>query len=1160
MLARHLPHVPHVAKGRLQVPLRLLAPNHRGASFSAAFSLASVASVASLPRLALRRQRRFHVAMASPDARCLDVVVYSRPGCGYCAKAKALLRRRQVNFGVVDVGAEPHRRAEAQQHGPTFPQILVGSRCLGGFDALEVLEKQGKLLDATKRAPEDKVYITPTPPEKIVAAALPEAIQQQLLQRAEEMGKLKYQAGSKPTLSGFLRYAITRTPRQDQSQNVPLNLAVAPGASEVPASLPEASAEELAALLRQSMLQLLENFSDPESWELEEGGDVNYLAMRQSAEWNLFRALAAELGQPGHLVLRKRKLLRQRAGLGKRDQAVPPFTFVTRFAKGDNVIEMEAGWNRLGLVLKVEFKGPWGGHEGMQKIRSVIRAKLEDFVESQWRLEGQKEEEEPGSEEDKEQDEGEDQEEDEEEQMQEAEESEDLEGEEKQTDSGTKNPDNLETLPMPDTWPDDVWGEAEEEDEEDMNATQHYERSDQEDDDEPEEVENESPKETKEKIRKAQHLEESKTKKDKPKSHKKEKKEKKGEQAEREIETEKTEGKRKVAKKAAEKMKEDRTDDVANAPMVEDVETEDQDVDADKNNETEGMRTKEGRQEVEEKKVKRENAEKTRGSKVEDDPKRKAVKKEEEEQNAEKAKRNTAEDGPKMKAVKEAEKTRQNTVADAPKRKGVKREAEEENVKQKAQKKDMPLVEDENNDEYKGHEVEEEAVEEDEFEDGKRKRQPKQETKKKAEEPSEKNKFKDADKNKETEGMTVKEGRQEVEEKKPKRRTKDEKAEEAGEAEEKQKNDEDGEEQTKPKREKKKEKDTVEHRGEEKSAKKDVPSSTSIIVDSDDDKEPEKAATFMDDRGEPLIKDERQPTEEQKEKADSIMREMHKTHRAMSWTTNDDIVAAQRKMKRKMKEDQEGEEEHQSGDDDDRLLRDAEEDSEDRKAARGRGRGKGKGRGRGRGRSKKLDDAKQDDDVENSEEPEDRPKKKQKQHPEGQKTADKAEEKQKDKSGKAKKKEKSEMADAKEKEDDAEPTKKATKKERSQSEKRDEDDKESPAKKKKKADKAATKSPMKLAHSASKRFVERAKAKAEETGDSARRRLDFDNEESLANAAELEAMDDTFELPEDLKAAHLKVKEGNQDGLHLARKTFTLKAPENVSSTSTGTIGVLFCG
>jgi len=62
-------------KNQRQVPLRLLspAPNHyRGASFSAGFT---VASVASLPRLALRprRQRRFHVAMASsPDARCLE--------------------------------------------------------------------------------------------------------------------------------------------------------------------------------------------------------------------------------------------------------------------------------------------------------------------------------------------------------------------------------------------------------------------------------------------------------------------------------------------------------------------------------------------------------------------------------------------------------------------------------------------------------------------------------------------------------------------------------------------------------------------------------------------------------------------------------------------------------------------------------------------------------------------------------------------------------------------------------------------------------------------------------------------------------------------------------------------------------------------------------
>jgi len=224
-----------------------------------------------------------------------DVVIFSRPGCGFCARAKALLSRRQVRFGVVDIGAEPERLEEVAQRAngvKTFPQILVGSRCLGGFDALKTLDEKGQLIEATKRQPQDGVYIIPTPPEKIVAAAMPKAIQQQLVERSQAMSKLQYQAGSKPTISGFLRYAVTRSPRQDQSQNVPLNLAAAPGEIEPKAALPDVSATELAALLRQSMLQLLENFSDPES------GDVDYLAMRQSAEWNLFRALAAELGQP----------------------------------------------------------------------------------------------------------------------------------------------------------------------------------------------------------------------------------------------------------------------------------------------------------------------------------------------------------------------------------------------------------------------------------------------------------------------------------------------------------------------------------------------------------------------------------------------------------------------------------------------------------------------------------------------------------------------------------------------------------------------------------------------------------------------------------------------------------------------------------------------
>ncbi|CAK9088502.1 Glutaredoxin [Durusdinium trenchii] len=189
------------------------------------------------------------MATSTATATSPDVVVFSRPGCSFCAKAKALLSRRQVRFGVVDVGAEPERFAEATERGAmsTFPQILVGSKCLGGFDALKLLDEQGRLIEATQREPQDEVYIAPTPPEKI------------------EMANLQYQAISPIETSAMKCCHFGR----------PALVSNAPGSSDPPAALPNASAEQLAV----------------------RGGDVNYVAMRQSAEWNLFRALASELGQ-----------------------------------------------------------------------------------------------------------------------------------------------------------------------------------------------------------------------------------------------------------------------------------------------------------------------------------------------------------------------------------------------------------------------------------------------------------------------------------------------------------------------------------------------------------------------------------------------------------------------------------------------------------------------------------------------------------------------------------------------------------------------------------------------------------------------------------------------------------------------------------------------
>lgn len=252
------------------------------ALLAAGFALARRAA---LPPL---RGNRYVAMQAAPD-----VVVFSRPGCAYCAKAKSLLKQRGVAFGVVDIAAEEERRAEAVERSKasTVPQVFVGSRCLGGFDDLRRLDEAGGLVEALKRSAEDDVYIAPTPPEKIAAAGLPEAVRSQLSERAQALSKLKYQAGSRPSLGAFLRYAVTSTPKQDQSRNVALNLAAVPGQPS-PGPALQGKASELVALLRQVMLQLLEDFFDPAS------ADVDYMAMRASPQWSLFLALAAEIGEP----------------------------------------------------------------------------------------------------------------------------------------------------------------------------------------------------------------------------------------------------------------------------------------------------------------------------------------------------------------------------------------------------------------------------------------------------------------------------------------------------------------------------------------------------------------------------------------------------------------------------------------------------------------------------------------------------------------------------------------------------------------------------------------------------------------------------------------------------------------------------------------------
>ena len=77
-----------------------------------------------------------------------DVVIYTRPFCGYCARAISLLNQKGVAFTEIEAGMDPALRQEMVQRSGgrnTFPQIFVGGTHIGGCDEMLALERAGKL-------------------------------------------------------------------------------------------------------------------------------------------------------------------------------------------------------------------------------------------------------------------------------------------------------------------------------------------------------------------------------------------------------------------------------------------------------------------------------------------------------------------------------------------------------------------------------------------------------------------------------------------------------------------------------------------------------------------------------------------------------------------------------------------------------------------------------------------------------------------------------------------------------------------------------------------------------------------------------------------------------------------------------------------------------
>ncbi|WP_312950193.1 glutaredoxin 3 [Agrobacterium sp.] len=76
-----------------------------------------------------------------------SVTIYTRDFCSYCARAKALLDEKGVDYAEYNATVTPEYRQEMVEKSGrnTFPQVFIAGQHVGGCDDLHALERDGKL-------------------------------------------------------------------------------------------------------------------------------------------------------------------------------------------------------------------------------------------------------------------------------------------------------------------------------------------------------------------------------------------------------------------------------------------------------------------------------------------------------------------------------------------------------------------------------------------------------------------------------------------------------------------------------------------------------------------------------------------------------------------------------------------------------------------------------------------------------------------------------------------------------------------------------------------------------------------------------------------------------------------------------------------------------
>lgn len=80
-----------------------------------------------------------------------DVIIYTTRSCGYCVRAKMLLRDRGIAYREVDVSGDAAARSAliAQTGRYTVPQIFIDGQPIGGYQELAAIDRHGGLRAAS---------------------------------------------------------------------------------------------------------------------------------------------------------------------------------------------------------------------------------------------------------------------------------------------------------------------------------------------------------------------------------------------------------------------------------------------------------------------------------------------------------------------------------------------------------------------------------------------------------------------------------------------------------------------------------------------------------------------------------------------------------------------------------------------------------------------------------------------------------------------------------------------------------------------------------------------------------------------------------------------------------------------------------------------------